>query len=93
MPGKNYVFQQSSLKPESSGIETAREICKAVGDDNPIIILTAYDWSDVEKEAKEAGITAFCSKPLFMSDLKKALLKANHLMEESTTEMSFTDMK
>ncbi|MCH5269011.1 MAG: response regulator, partial [Lachnospiraceae bacterium] len=69
----------------------ARKIRKAVGDDIPIIILTAYDWSDVEKEAKEAGITAFCSKPLFMSDLKAVLLKANHLLEESTAEMSFTD--
>ena len=77
--------------PELSGIEIARRIRKAVGDDIPIIILTAYDWSDVEKEAREAGITAFCSKPLFMSDLKAALLKANHLTEESTAEISFTD--
>ena len=55
------------------------------------MILTAYDWSDVEKEAKETGIAAFCRKPLFMSDLKNALLKANHLVEESKAEMSFTD--
>ena len=77
--------------PEQSGIEIARKIRKTVGEDVPIIILTAYDWSDVENEAKEAGITAFCSKPLFMSDLKCALLKANHLMEESTVERSYTD--
>ena len=76
---------------EQSGIETARKISKAEGDDIPIIILTAYDWSAVEKEAKESGITAFCTKPLFMSDLKSALLKANHLTEENTAEMSFTD--
>ena len=76
---------------EQSGIETARKIRKAAGDDIPIIILTAYDWSAVEKEARESGITAFCTKPLFMSDLKSALLKANHLMEENTAEMSFTD--
>ena len=72
--------------PEQSGIETARKIRKAVGDDIPIIILTAYDWSDEEKEAKEAGITAFCSKPLFMSDLKTALLKAHNLMEKRPEE-------
>ena len=78
--------------PEQSGIETARKIRKAVGDDIPIIILTAYDWSDVEKEAREAGITAFCTKPLFMSDLKSALLKVNHLMEERTEKMNFTDI-
>ena len=78
--------------PEQSGIETARRLREALEDDIPVIILTAYDWSDAEKEAKEAGITAFCNKPLFMSDLKKALLKANHLVEESTAEISFTDV-
>ena len=77
--------------PEQSGVETAREILKAAGDDVPVIILATYDWSDVEKEAKEAGITAFCNKPLFMSDLKDALLRANHLAQESETEKSFTD--
>ena len=38
----------------------------------PVIVLTAYDWSDIE-EAKEAGVTAFCSKPLFMSELQECL--------------------
>ena len=77
--------------PELSGIEIAKKIRKMVGNDVPIIILTAYDWSDVESEAKEAGITAFCSKPLFMSDLKSALLKANHLVEEGPAVKSYTD--
>lgn len=63
--------------PETSGIETARKIRSVVGEESPIIILTAYDWSDIEEEAKEAGVTAFCAKPLFMSDLKAALLSAN----------------
>lgn len=66
---------------ELSGIETARMIRKAVGDEVPIIILTAYDWSDIEEEAREAGVTAFCAKPLFMSDLKNVLLAANNLVE------------
>ena len=65
--------------PEMSGIETARKIRKSVGEDAPIIILTAYDWADIEQEAKEAGVTGFCAKPLFMSDLKTALLTANDL--------------
>lgn len=65
--------------PETSGIETARKIRKVVGPDAPIIILTAYDWADIEEEAKAAGITAFCAKPLFMSDLKAALLAANNI--------------
>lgn len=64
--------------PETNGIETARKIRSVVGEDAPIIILTAYDWTDIEEEAKEAGITAFCAKPLFMSDLKVALLAANN---------------
>ena len=50
-----------------------------MGKDAPIIILTAYDWTDIEDEAKEAGVTAFCAKPLFMSDLKAALPAANNI--------------
>ncbi len=65
--------------PETSGIETARKIRSAVGEESPIIILTAYDWTDIEEEAKAAGVTAFCAKPLFMSDLKSALLAANSM--------------
>ncbi len=65
--------------PETSGIETARKIRSVVGNDAPIIILTAYDWADIEDEAKAAGITAFCAKPLFMSDLRSALLAANNI--------------
>lgn len=65
--------------PEMSGLETAKRIRSVVGENVPIIILTAYDWTDIEEEAKEAGVTAFCAKPLFMSDLKSALLVANNL--------------
>ncbi len=65
--------------PETSGLETAKKIRSVVGDEAPIIILTAYDWTDIEEEAKEAGVTAFCAKPLFMSDLKAALLAANNI--------------
>ena len=65
--------------PETSGVETARRIRSVAGQDVPIIILTAYDWTDIEEEAKEAGVTAFCAKPLFMSDLKSALLAANNI--------------
>ena len=64
--------------PEISGVDTARKIRKAVGQDVAIIILTAYDWTDIEEDARAAGVTAFCAKPLFMSDLKAALLAANN---------------
>ena len=61
------------LMPDMNGIETVRRIRKVIGDDAPIIILTAYDWADIEAEAREAGVTAFCSKPLFMSELRDVL--------------------
>ncbi len=78
--------------PELSGIETTRRIRKLVGHEAPIIILTAYDWSDIEEEAKIAGVTGFCAKPLFMSDLKSALLAANNLSEKEDEEESWTSL-
>lgn len=78
--------------PEMSGIETARRIRSMVGDDAPIIILTAYDWSDIEEEAKAAGVTAFCAKPLFMSDLKSALFAANNLSDTEEKEAAVWTM-
>ena len=55
--------------PGMDGVETARRIRAEVGDEVPIILLTAYDWSDVEAQARSAGVTAFVSKPLFKSRL------------------------
>ena len=55
--------------PGKDGVETAREIRKLVGEEVPIIILSAYDWSDIEQEAREAGVSAFIEKPLFRSRL------------------------
>ncbi len=59
--------------PDMNGIETVRRIRKVIGDDTPIIILTAYDWADIAEEAREAGVTAFVAKPLFMSELRAVL--------------------
>ena len=61
--------------PDMNGIEVTRQI-RSLNNDTPIIILTAYDWSDIEVEAKAAGVTAFCSKPMFMSDLRETLMSA-----------------
>ena len=61
--------------PDMNGIEVTRQI-RSLGDDTPIIILTAYDWSDIEAEARAAGVTAFCAKPLFMSDIRDTLMTA-----------------
>lgn len=55
--------------PGKCGVETTREIRKKLGNDVPIIILSAYDWSAIEQEAREAGVNAFIAKPLFKSRL------------------------
>ena len=61
------------LMPDMNGIEVVRRIRTIIGDGKPIIILTAYDWSDIEEEARKAGVTAFCSKPIFLSELREVL--------------------
>mgnify|MGYP003412765504 FL=1 len=69
------------LMPDMNGIEVVRRIRQKIGNETPIIILTAYDWSDIEAEAKEAGVTAFCAKPLFISELYDALQMSGHAVE------------
>lgn len=61
------------LMPDMNGVEVVRRIRNIIGEEKPIIILTAYDWSDIEQEAREAGVTAFCSKPIFLSELREVL--------------------
>ncbi len=61
--------------PGMDGIETARAIHKQLGDDIPILLISAYDWSDIEDEAREAGISGFIQKPLFKSTLYLGLKK------------------
>ena len=67
------VYMIDWLMPDMNGVEVVRRIRKVIADDTPIIILTAYDWSDIEEEAKKAGVTAFCAKPVFLSELRKIL--------------------
>ena len=61
------------LLPDMNGIEVTRRIRMEMGDEVPVIVLTAYDWSEIEEEAKDAGVTAFCSKPMFFSELRNCL--------------------
>ncbi len=70
------------LMPDMNGIETTRRIRKIVGKNPAIIMLSAYDWGEIEQEAKEAGVTEFASKPLFPSDLRRILLKVSGLEKE-----------
>lgn len=63
--------------PDMDGIETTRRIRELTGPDTMIIIISAYDWSSIEKEAKEAGANYFISKPLFKSTVYDAFSHLN----------------
>ena len=59
--------------PGMNGIQVAKEIRRNLGDEVPILLMSAYDWSEFEVEAREAGIRGFITKPLFKSTLYHAL--------------------
>ena len=67
------VYIVDWMLPDMNGIEVVRRVRAVIGNDTPIIVLTSYDWADIEVEAREAGVTAFCSKPIFMSELREVL--------------------
>lgn len=69
------AFTIDWMMPDMNDIEVVRRIRKVIGNAKPIIILTAYDWSDIEEVAREAGVTAFCTKTIFMSELCEVLTK------------------
>ena len=75
--------------PEMDGLETTRKIREIVGDELPIIVLTAYDWADIEADAKEAGVNAFLSKPVFKSRLIHVMrdlsIGGSHVKNEEET--------
>lgn len=72
--------------PGKDGLETAKEIRRMVGKEIQIIILSAYDWTDIEAEAAEVGVDAFVSKPMFKSKLIRVLLNVlGHGEEEQTS--------
>lgn len=62
------VLLDSKL-PETDGVETARRIRTEVDSRVPVIVLTAYEWGEIEKEAREAGVDAFLSKPVYKAKL------------------------
>ena len=88
------VYIVDYLMPDMNGIETVRRIRKVIGEAVPIIVLTAYDWSDFEQEAREADVTAFVAKPLFMSELRAVLTRPVQVeepqLEEKATRYDFT---
>lgn len=82
-PFQTYIIDWQM--PEMNGVDTARRIIEMTSGNRPIIILTAYEWGDIEEKARKIGVTAFCSKPLFMSDLKNALLTCHNINIDETT--------
>ncbi|MDY3249116.1 MAG: response regulator, partial [Candidatus Choladocola sp.] len=71
-----HVYIIDWLMPDMNGVEVVRRIRREIGQETPIIILTAYDWTDIEEEAREAGVTSFCEKPIFLSELRRILLSS-----------------
>ncbi len=72
--------------PDMNGIETIRQIRKVIKNDIQIIVLTAYDWTPFEKEARQAGVTAFVSKPIFMSELRNILTNSSSMNKNEKVE-------
>ena len=64
--------------PEMDGLETVRQIREKIGPDTPIIIISAYDWSDIEEEARSMGVNAFIAKPMFQSSIYNVLVNVTH---------------
>ena len=90
-----YVYIIDWLMPDMNGVEVARRIRQETGKDVPIIVLTAYDWTDIEEDALAAGVTAFCSKPLFLSELRGCLYsivnsEKNKVKQDEETEKLYT---
>ena len=87
--GDDYsVYVIDWMLPDMNGIDVTRKIRKEMGENVSIIVLTAYDWADIEEEALEAGVTAFCSKPLFLSELRNCLYSILHMEEEEERGIS-----
>ncbi len=76
MGDRFYAYIIDWALPDLSGLEVVRQVRAVVGEQVPIIIVTAYDWTAFEDEAKKAGVTAFCNKPIFMSELRDTLISA-----------------
>ena len=78
--------------PEMDGVETTRQIRSIVGTDTPIIILTSYNWEDIEAEARDAGVDTFAAKPLFagtvMDEFREAFKKKNAKLVRETADLT-----
>ena len=77
--------------PELDGVETTRQIRSIVGHDTPIIILTSFNWDEIEDEARKAGVDTFVPKPLFagtvMDEFREAFKRKNEALEKKTADL------
>ena len=77
--------------PDMDGVETTRRIRTAVGDETPVIILTSYNWDEIEDEAKRAGVDTFVAKPLFagtvLDEFREAFKKKNAKPVRDTVDL------
>lgn len=72
--------------PDMDGIQTARELRRQLGNDVPILLMSAYDWTEIEDEARAAGISGFLMKPLFRSTLFYGLKPFMGAVDEQPVE-------
>ena len=80
--------------PDLGGVETVRQIRTLVGEEVPIIIFSAYDWTEIEQEARDAGATSFVSKPLFRTKLASLFdALVNHSPQEDDLEAPLRDLE
>ena len=86
-----YAYIIDWALPDLSGLEVVRQVRAIVGEHIPIVILTAYDWTAFEEEAKEAGVTAFVNKPIFLSELRDTLVSALNKAETVIPQAEKTD--
>lgn len=86
-----YAYIIDWALPDLSGLEVVRQVRAIVGEHIPIVILTAYDWTAFEEEAKEAGVTAFVNKPIFLSELRDTLVSALNKAETVIPQEEKTD--
>lgn len=77
--------------PDMDGVETTRQIRDAVGPETPVIILTSYNWEEIEDEAKAAGVDTFVAKPIFagtvLDEFREVFKKKNAKLIRETADL------
>lgn len=91
------VYLINWIMPDIDGTDTVKGIREIVGEDIPIIMMTAGDWENIDENARKAGVTDFVCKPLFVSDLRNVLVKMcyinNEVKEQAKDDIDFKGKK